>query len=569
MNPKTAWLKILTASSAILFSPLFSLATEGVFNVDPSYDYSGRSQVSAFLYQIGGNAYFYVEDDFYRTLNIDEIKIFSEALRNLSQEFDNSIYPKLTLTFGSEWKPGIDNDNKITVLITQIKGDAGGYFNSADEYSVIQSPTSNQREMIYLNSNYATSPLEKIFLAHEFMHLITFNQKERILGLSEEVWLNEGRAEITSTILGYDDIFSGSNLQKRLKTFLQKPQDSLTEWKGDNFDYGSLNLFFQYLIDHYGVKVLADSLKINKVGIPSLNEALINNSFSENFSQIFTNWTITVLTNDCSLGPKYCYLNQNLKNIRISPQLSFLPSIVESSLTVTDYTKNWTGNWYKLIGGKGTLKVEFIGDQKASFQIPYLLEDSMGKYALDYLKLDILQRGTGYFGDFGKKYISLTILPSLQGKNFGFDGTENYYKFIWIASILNESQEENEVIGQLLTQIANLQEQIARLQLEIAKNLTQENNQNNCSKIENNLSYGMRGSAEVSCLQAFLKNQGQKIYPEGLVTGNFFSATQSAVIRFQEKYAAEILTPLKLKRGTGIVGSSTRAKINQLLAQAS
>jgi len=43
--------------------------------------------------------------------------------------------------------------------------------------------------------------------------------------------------------------------------------------------------------------------------------------------------------------------------------------------------------------------------------------------------------------------------------------------------------------------------------------------------------------------------------------------TQQAVIRFQEKYASEILTPLGLPNGTGYVGAATRSKINQLLGQ--
>jgi len=74
-------------------------------------------------------------------------------------------------------------------------------------------------------------------------------------------------------------------------------------------------------------------------------------------------------------------------------------------------------------------------------------------------------------------------------------------------------------------------------------------------------------SPEVRCLQEFLKNQGPEIYPEGLLTGNFLIATQSAVIRFQEKYASEILKPLGLEKGTGYVGALTRAKINQLLSE--
>jgi len=52
-----------------------------------------------------------------------------------------------------------------------------------------------------------------------------------------------------------------------------------------------------------------------------------------------------------------------------------------------------------------------------------------------------------------------------------------------------------------------------------------------------------------------------------LVTGNFLSLTRTAVIRFQEKYAQDVLIPWDLVRGTGVVGSTTRAKINQLLAK--
>lgn len=75
----------------------------------------------------------------------------------------------------------------------------------------------------------------------------------------------------------------------------------------------------------------------------------------------------------------------------------------------------------------------------------------------------------------------------------------------------------------------------------------------------------MMDSQDVRCLQQFLINQGSNIYPEGLITGNFLTLTQTAVIRFQEKYASEILKPLGMERGTGFVGAMTRAKINQLL----
>jgi len=74
----------------------------------------------------------------------------------------------------------------------------------------------------------------------------------------------------------------------------------------------------------------------------------------------------------------------------------------------------------------------------------------------------------------------------------------------------------------------------------------------------------MTNNNQVECLQKFLKSQEASIYPEGLVTGNFLSLTKSAVVRFQEKYTAEILAPIGLEKGTGFVGTMTRTKINQL-----
>jgi len=80
------------------------------------------------------------------------------------------------------------------------------------------------------------------------------------------------------------------------------------------------------------------------------------------------------------------------------------------------------------------------------------------------------------------------------------------------------------------------------------------------------LKYGDTNN-EVKCLQLFLKSQGTSIYPEGLVTGYFGPLTKNAVIRFQEKYAQEILIPAGLNKPTGMVAKYTNAKIRQILGR--
>ncbi len=73
---------------------------------------------------------------------------------------------------------------------------------------------------------------------------------------------------------------------------------------------------------------------------------------------------------------------------------------------------------------------------------------------------------------------------------------------------------------------------------------------------------GARGR-EVKELQRCLA-RFPEIYPEGRITSYFGSKTKAAVIRFQERYKEEILTPHDLTQGTGVVKGSTRVKLNQL-----
>ena len=70
-------------------------------------------------------------------------------------------------------------------------------------------------------------------------------------------------------------------------------------------------------------------------------------------------------------------------------------------------------------------------------------------------------------------------------------------------------------------------------------------------------------NAKVKILQECLAKDSQ-VYPEGVVNGIFGSLTRQAVIRFQEKYTGELLSPLGLTKGTGKVGPLTREKLNSL-----
>ncbi len=545
-------------SFSVLFLPIFALAANigdnQAFNIESAYDATNRDQVTATVRKLSNSAYFYFDDSWWTGLSADQQSQVLLALNSVGEEFDSRIYPILSQSFGEIWNPGIDRDSRIVILFHPMKETAGGYFNSADEYLKTQLPKSNEKEMIYINANQVTSSLLKSLIAHEFQHLITFNQKERLRGIIEDTWLNEARSEYGLTVLGYDSPYAGSNLEKRVKSFLDKPYDSLTEWKGQSSDYGVVNIFIQYLVDHYGLAVLKDSLLSSKVGIDSLNETLKKQGSGDTFSQIFTTWTIAVFLNDCNFGQQYCYFNQSLRSFRVVPLANFLPPVPVTSLSVTNSTKDWGASWYKFFGAKGNLTLEFTGFAPGSsvFKIPYLLEDKQKKYTLNFLEINGSQKGKIDITDFDKNYFSLIFIPSLQGKTTGFTSSEPSIQFSWTVSAVeaNTSPAEKPIsAGELLAKIESLKKEIVRLQNLLAS--LQQGGNLLCQSFSQDLYYGMTNSQEVRCLQQFLNSK--MVYPENLITGNYFSLTVSAVKRYQA---------LKGIIQTGYFGPLTRAAAN-------
>lgn len=553
-------LKIILILFLFLGMPFLSFASlSRIFFVAREFDLHQRQEINALLIQSTPSLNFYVDEAWWTGQGAEEQSRIRTALNALDQEFRTNIHPTLTSIFGFEARPGIDGDLRITILIHPMIREIGGYFSSSDGFPRIQAPRSNQREMIYLNAQHIRSERMRDILAHEFLHLITFNQKDIIHRVSEEVWLNDVRAEVASTLLGYNDVLRNSSLEERLRIFASTPTDSLTEWQERLADYGVVNLFAHYLVDHYGIRVLVDSLRSREVGIASINYALRKNGFQEDFAQVFTNFKIAVLVNDCGLGPRFCFLNPHLRDFRITPRLNFLPQLGDSVLQLVDNTTYWAGNWHRVIGGQRILTLEFDGDDRVSFRVPYLLCTIQGNCLLNFLDLDRNQQGRTTIIGFNQKYASLTIIPSIQSKFAGFNGIESRYSFNWRVSTTEktEAEKEAELRQQLLTQIEFLRAEIARLEAKIQAALIA---RISCQRIEANLSFGMRNSAQVRCLQEFLIAQGQEIYPNGLVTGNFLSSTQAAVRRFQLKNVPGTI-------GTGFVGPRTRNKINQLLSR--
>ena len=387
-----------------IIAPSFAFAE--FFNISQEIDFQGRSQVDVDLVKQGLHGMLYLEKG---------ISIPDALLENLIKEFDERIYPNLVDLFGQPWTPGIDNDSRITVLLTKMISGVGGYFNGEDESSKSVHTTSNEREILYLNSDFISSKKITSFLAHEFQHLVSFNQKTRRLGKEEEVWVNEVRSEYAPTYVKYDDDFPGSNLEERIRRFIEKPHDHLITWNNTAHDYASVNMFSQYLGARFGEKFYREEIKTDTVGLASMEQALKRMNPDLTFSKFFSEWRLTnYLNNPDILNGKYSYKNKNI-SFKFAPEVSTSLSPSEGSVkTVIASVPTFSAKATSFLLGNKRSSIEFSVPQASpDLVVTYIkeLKDgeiSEGQFTLDSRVKDVY---------FGKDVHSVTTLLSNASKS--------------------------------------------------------------------------------------------------------------------------------------------------------
>lgn len=406
------------------------LGQNQAFFIDKNYDNRGQTNLSATLRFSSNRAYFYVEDNYWNNLAQDAKDRISNKINSLEQEFDNRIYPMETSFFGSEPNPGIDNDPKLTILLTPLRENVGGYFDTTNEYNQKDASGSNQREMLYVNLamfNDAEPKRIYTFIAHEFQHLITFNQKDILQKVTDDIWTNEMRSEYAITLLGYNNPFEGSNLQQRLSSFLANPQDSMTEWKNLDSDYGSVNLFGEYLAEHWSPQVIADTLKVEGVGMGSVDAALARNGFSEKFIDIFRSWLAANIINNAGLNQKLGYTRDGLKNFHVNPTKLLSGLDDYNTFAVGDLIKDWQGNWYDIAnfttGQKPVLKIVFSSQSLTSFSIVYAVFRTNGIGSAAFF--DPSQSANSiYINGIGNDVNRVVVMPFKKDRISGFGSNE-------------------------------------------------------------------------------------------------------------------------------------------------
>lgn len=310
-----------TGTKTATFNPSYSLAPlttytatisgarDSAGNTMSDYSWSFATVTGFWAYDFDFNSTYFAPASFvgegdHCLIYLEENQLVDpNAINEIVNQFDNVIYTNEILAFGEEPNPGIDGNPKVFIFLLDIKDGymppsgsyIAGYFNPLDEYNISATNLySNQKELFNMDINPAV-PGDRTFLrtlAHEFQHMISWNQKTNLRGVSEDTWLEEALSEIAPLFCSYGPDYS------RVIGYQLRPWDSLVDWFGDVSDYSTAYMWSQYVYDQVtntdsnDHNVFWNITHTANTGINAVNTGLNAVGYGKDFSGVFRDWSL-------------------------------------------------------------------------------------------------------------------------------------------------------------------------------------------------------------------------------------------------------------------------------------
>lgn len=266
-----------------------------------------KDSVNAICLAVGLHCYIFIDTAFQDMLTETMAKTVAET-------FDTRIYPKVQHWLGSELKPGLDRDNRITILFHDVGmnesgQDYGGYFSPQDLQPL--DPYSNRRDMLYMDIFQFKERSRHTFyssLAHEFAHLVNWYQNG---GTTDQRWLEEGIASFTEWGV------YGTVHNLFVDNYLAKPSMSLTTENTTDTYYGGAFLLLLYLYEkHGGINFIRNLADEDSLGLSAISATLNPN---KHLVDVFLNWGTANWFNNPSRGSQYNYQNLRTQKVTAHP----------------------------------------------------------------------------------------------------------------------------------------------------------------------------------------------------------------------------------------------------------
>ncbi|MCX7026724.1 MAG: InlB B-repeat-containing protein [Spirochaetes bacterium] len=287
-------------------------------------------------------------------------------LQGYGESFD-AIYSVNRLKFGNE--NDVDLNHKVILIFSQeLSGSLLGYFYSVDKFpsTAIDCSDSNEGDILYLTamSAYQGDTLKET-LAHEFQHMIYFDQHYNLGVRSTYTWLNEALSQAAEYYNGYLN-----NHLTWIQAFLNHgwPGLSLTYWTSTNYGYGAI--FIRYVIEQYGDTAIKNMCSTDKTGIAAVEAAT-----GASFSTIFGNFlrAIAMSNTGDSNDSKYGFRTLDLRTVQPSDRCGLLPYslILRAGNSYSDTLYAYEFSFDKWQGTFGTIGVSGTNMSGSAFGLRY------------------------------------------------------------------------------------------------------------------------------------------------------------------------------------------------------
>jgi len=312
---------------------------------------------------VGEHCYVFVSDDQWNVnMNQEDVDTVFNYLENETMAGDDFGAVEMDENLFGPIPDELDSDPKLIVYYSALGSFNGtsfdGYFSSYNQVTEAEAGTmnppghSNECEMIYMTCSPLdpTAPIRISVLSHELQHLIHWGAD-----INEEIWLDEGMAELAMVHFGMPDPISSFN---------SNPNNSLNYWDQQWSDYVKVMLFFTYLDEKFdSSNLIADIVAEPANGITGIRNQLVAHGYTIPFEAIFNNWTIANYLDEPEIyDGLYNYENLNLPNFQQSYYHNSYPE------NVTGTVNAWAAKYVKFTH-ETALDLNFSTDQPISLAL--------------------------------------------------------------------------------------------------------------------------------------------------------------------------------------------------------
>ena len=333
-------------------APQYAVGDRILFWVS-NLDINQQSQIEAELLYKNDVVYVWVESG----QELDQ-----NALTASADNFAHKIYPHVRAFFGNESNPGIDQDPRLHILhASSLGGGIAGYFSSADSFSSLANPFSNQKEMFYVSLDWLKRSNDfeeyETVLAHEFQHMVHWYNDR-----NEDSWVNEGMSELAQEVAGYPPHLGFA------RVYAAQPDTQLNTWSmGENDNgrhYGAAYLFMAYFLQRFGDELTRTVVSQPANGIQGFTDALQEAGSALAFEDVFADWVVANYVNDFdALGEQGVYGYRQLQLPERVHEETFLRYPQKTSQSsVRNFGVDYIG-----LHGRGDVSVHFQGNLVTRF----------------------------------------------------------------------------------------------------------------------------------------------------------------------------------------------------------